>query len=215
MTMTSDLVSTASTPAAQDRRRSPRQRPTSVVPLGVGRGYGSLVDLSATGARVRHDAPAALGAPLRIRYEWRGGRFDGSGVVLASRVISLGDGSRTRYESRLHFLSLTQHARSVLAQTLADLEEHNLRKWVANLRGWGAEPPEDPPADGARTFIRCRHVAGRWEQRATRDPSLPDQGFIVPSSTDPFELRLLCRTYASGADGRDLVRLLSRAVVWQ
>ena len=215
MTTTSDLGSPASAPVPHDRRRSPRHRPTSVVPLGVGRGYGTLVDLSATGARVRHDAPAALGARLRIRYEWRGGRFDGSGIVLASRVISLGDGSHTRYESRLHFLSLTPHAQSMLEQTLADLEEHNLRKWVANLRGWGEHLADDPTAREAQTFIRCRYVGGRWEQKATREASLPDQGFTVPSSTDPFELRLLCRTYASGADGRDLVRLLSRAVVRQ
>ena len=197
-----------------DRRRAARYRPTKLMRVTLGRSTGVLVDLSATGARVRHDAPALLHSHLRVRFDWKHERFEALALVLASRVVCMGD-SGTRYESRVSFVSLTPTAQAVLGRTLEALEQSNLRRWVANLRGWweATEAEESDDAQYAKTFIRYRLVGGHWERKITRDSWMPEEGFVVPAATHPAELLLLCRTYVGSTDGRDLVRLMARAVV--
>jgi hypothetical protein len=198
-----------------DRRRFPRLRLNEPIRTVIGRGVGTLVDLSANGARIRHEAPVALGARVRVTFDWKGERFEATAEVLASRVASLGDA--TRFESRLRFLSVPERSQEILARTMTDALDDDLRKWVANLHGWHeAAGQDDDETRGEGTYIRCRYVRGRWQQINTRDPLPPPDGFTVPAETDPAEIRTLCRTFEkSDEDGRSLVRLITGAVVKQ
>lgn len=213
MTVTAELLQVSAAPP--DRRRSQRFRVAQPVATLVGRGTGSLVDLSATGARIRHTCAVVRGARVRVTFEWKGERFEATGQVLASRVTGIGT-EGTLFESRLHFLPLSASSTSVLEHALSDLGDGDLRKWVANLRGWNDEDPEPAPAPEAPadTFVRCRFVNRRWEQRMTHDASPPADGFTVASGTEPSEIRALCRTFEqSDAEGRRLLQLLANAVL--
>jgi hypothetical protein len=202
------------TPAGSDRRRFPRVRLTDPIRTVIGRGVGTLVDLSANGARIRHDAPVALGARVRVTFHWKGERFEATAEVLASRVASLDDA--TRFESRLRFLSVPARSQEILARTMTDSFDDDLRKWVANLHGWNEYDSGESPSRGRGAFIRCRYVNGRWQQTHTRDLLPPIDGFTVPEDTEPSEIRTLCRTFEkSDEEGRSLVRLITGAVVKQ
>jgi hypothetical protein len=197
-----------------DRRRFPRVRLADPIRTVIGRGTGTLVDLSANGARIRHDAPVALGSRVRVTFDWKGDRFEATGEVLASRVSSLGNG--TRFESRLRFLAVPERSQEILARTMTDSLDDDLRRWVSNLHGWNEYGADEHDSRGDGTFIRCRYVNRRWQQTHTRDPLPPADGFTVPADTDPSEIRTLCRTFEeSDEDGRSLVRLITGAVVKQ
>jgi hypothetical protein len=197
-----------------DRRRFPRLRVAEPVRTVIGRGVGTLVDVSANGARVRHDSPVALGARVRVTFDWKGERFEATAEVLASRVASLGEG--TRFESRLRFLSVPERSQQILARTMTDVLDDDLRKWVANLHGWNEDERDERAEPAGGTYIRCRYVGGRWQQTHTRDPLPPCDGFTVPAETDPSEIRTLCRTFEkSDEEGRSLVRLITGAVARQ
>lgn len=201
--------------SGHERRRAPRHRLAVVIRVRVGRGSGTLIDLSATGARVRHDAPLALRSAVRLCFEMHGAKFDGPGEVLASRVVSLGSGGASRYESRFNFLALSSAAEAALERSLEELEGSNLRRWVANLRGWSDDADlqfREPHHD---SFVRCTFDGGRWVQKVTTSSHAPPEGFTVPANTQPAEIQLLCRTYAESDDARDMVRLVTRAVVKQ
>ena len=212
--------------AGRDRRRFPRLRLADPIRTVIGRGTGTLVDLSANGARIRHDSPVALGARVRVTFDWKGERFEATAEVLASRVAALG--GSTRFESRLRFLDVPERSQEILARTMTDVLDDDLRKWVANLHGWhevedrqscvspGETDRQDRQDCLSSTYIRCRYVNGRWQQTHTRDPLPPFDGFTVPAETDPSEIRTLCRTFEnSDEEGRCLVRLITGAVVKQ
>jgi PilZ domain len=215
MTITADFLppQPAIAPATgRDRRRFTRHRLAQPLPALIGRSDGILVDISANGTRVRHASPVVLSARVRITFVWGRERFEATAEVLASRMVALK--ADARFESRLRFVSIEPASQEVLARMLSDLMDRDLRKWVANLHGWGEESAsleEDNPPAG---YIRCRFVSGRWQQTPTRDTATPLDGFIVPAGTAPAEIRSLCRTWeSSDAEGRTLVRLITEAVV--
>ncbi|MGN6184043.1 MAG: PilZ domain-containing protein [Thermoanaerobaculia bacterium] len=198
-----------------DRRTSPRVRIREEVTVILGRGEGSLVDISRNGARVRHSAPVKLGSHVRISFEWQQQRFSANGIVLASRVIALGiitGSGATTFESRLRFTAMSTEAAELLDRFMDATEEQKMQKWIANLRGWEAQ--EHDRASKAAAFIRCRYRLSRWERKWTRDASQPEDGFTVPASIDERELALLCRTWESGdATARDMLRDTARVSV--
>lgn len=214
MSATIEVLPPPLAPPGRDRRRFPRLRLAEPVRTVIGRGVGTLVDLSANGARVRHDAPVALGARVRVTFDWKGERFEATAEVLASRVASLG--GATRFESRLRFLAVPERSQEILARTMTDVLDDDLRKWVANLHGWNEDDGSENATPAGGTYIRCRYADGRWQQTHTRDPLPPYDGFTVPAETDPSEIRTLCRTFEkSDEEGRSLVRLITGAVARQ
>ena len=214
MTNTAEVLPSPSNPSPRERRRFERLRVREIVPTYIGRAAGTLVDLSASGARVRHTSPLALGTRARLTFVWNGRQFAAIAEVLASRVVSLG--SPTRFDSRLRFVFVPAQSERVLARALVDIGDRDLRTWVANLHGWEdhASRAEEPPPEAA--FVRCRFGYGRWEQKWTQDPTQPEEGFTVPASVEPGEIDTLRRTYEqSDEEGRSMMRLLTRAVVQQ
>ena len=202
-------------PSTPDRRATPRIRIGGTHPVRLGRSEGVLIDISDRGARVRHVAAVRRGETLRVALEWDGQQFTAQAEVLFSRVVSLGNGTGTIYESRLRFVSMPGGAADVLRHTLAGIEKRDMRRWVANLRGW--EPAAESvkhPALVTTTFLRYRLRGLWWETKATHDHAQPEDGFTIPADVDDTEAASLCRTYERlDADGRRVISMIAAQVV--
>lgn len=200
--------------ASLDRRTAPRLRLADPVPAIIGRGAGLLVDLSERGAKVRHTATVLRGSTVRISFAWGGQRFSANAEVLASRVVALGSGKDggTTYESRMRFIAVSPECEDVLQRALEEIAGRDMRRWVANLRGWGDAPA--PPTLVTNSYLRCRYVSRRWEKKVTHDATQPEDGFVVPAETSETEIETLCDTYVRLDDeGRHVVRLMAAASV--
>lgn len=199
-----------------ERRRAPRLELNGEIPALIGRGEGVLIDLSATGVRLRHAAVVQRGTLVRVSFECGGGRVGATAEVLSSRVVSLG-GTATTYDSRLRFVVFDPGAKEALAQELASIETRNVRRWIANLRGWSDEIRERPrPSLITGSYFRCRLVGARWEAKATRDTTQPEDGFVVPATVADREVLRLCEDYRrADEDGRRVIRLMAAAAVEQ
>lgn len=206
-------IATTSLPA--ERRASARLRIGGTHPVRLGRTDGVLIDISERGARVRHLAAVRRGETVRLALEWQGERFAAQAEVLASRVVSMGNGAGTIYDSRLRFLSMPDDAREILTRTLAGFETRDLRRWVANLRGWEPHPePIRHPALVTKTFVRYQLRGIWWEKKVTHDPAQPEDGFVIPADVDESEITSLCRTYEKlDTGGREIIRLIAAQVV--
>lgn len=199
-----------------DRRGAPRLRVTGSIPALIGRGDGVLVDVSARGAKIRHSTLVRRGASVRVSFEWDRARFSATAEVLASRVVSLqGTNGDTVYESRLRFTGVLPEAQNVLSRMLAVLEGRDVRRWVANLRGWSDETESvAAPKLPAVSYLRCRLFGIRWEVKCTSDMTQPEDGFLIPAGIDDNDVVRLCADYAhADEDSRRMIRLLAAAAV--
>jgi PilZ domain len=195
---------------AQERRGAERLRVGGSVSVIFGRGEGVLIDLSARGARIRHHAPARRGATVRVSFEWERARFSATAEVLASRVVSLGNGPS--YESRVRFTAFDAGAEFVLERALEELTGRNIRRWVANLRGWNEESQPQPARVANGSFIRCRLHGTWWERKITNDPTQPNDGFVLAADATEAEIETLCDTYSHATDEeRHVIRMMAAA----
>ena len=202
-------------PSLEDRRSAPRMKLGGTHPVLIGRGNGVVIDLSETGARIRHSTATRRGEKIRLSLEWEGERFSAHAEVLSCRVVSIGNGGGTTFESRLRFVSLPPGAAEVLQRTMQALQQRDMRRWVANLRGW---EPEADAVEAAGTLssalVRYRLCGASWEKKCTTSTVQPEDGFVVPADVDESELATLCRTYQGlDRDGRKIVRLMAAEVV--
>lgn len=197
----------------QERRGAERLRIAGTVPVIFGRGDGVLIDLSRRGARIRHSTPVRRGASVRISFEWERMRFSATAEVLAARVISLGTGPS--YESRVRFISVEPDSEGVLAAALDDLAGRDVRRWVANLRGWSDES-QSPAPRSSGSFIRCRLHGAWWERKCTGDTVQPANGFLLSAESTESEIAKLCDTYVRATEeGRQMIRTMAAAAVEQ
>ena len=203
-------------PEIQERRNTERIHPSSVIRINVGRGIGTLLDISTGGMRVRHTVAIMRGSQVRIAFEWQSERFDTIAEVLSSFVASLGDGqtAATTFESRFRFTRLSDSSQSALDRVLASISSRELRGWVANLRGWSDELRSKGRSTETQAFVRCRFIGMRWQTKWTHDTVQPENGFLLPASISPQELGKLCETYnRADTDGRQLIRLMADEAV--
>lgn len=194
-----------------ERRGGERLRVAGTVNVIFGRGTGVLVDLSESGARIRHSVAMRRGTSVRISFESEHARFSANAEVLAARVISIGNGPS--YESRVRFTSLDAESRRVLATAIEELTGRDIRRWVANLKGWGEESAT-PTAKSNGSFIRCRLRGEWWERKCTNDTTQPSDGFLLPSGSTDDEITTLCNTYLrSNEEEREMIRRIAIAAV--
>lgn len=198
------------TPSAADRRRTPRLQLNAVVPVRIGRGEGTLADISARGARVRHRMAVGRGTVIRLTFAWQQQNFAASAEVLSSRIVALGGPT---YESRLHFTVVPHESEKVLRHVLASVENEELRRAVDNMHGWNVQSgKQNAPITAG--FIRCRLIGSRWQKKWTSDPAQPDDGFTVPASLSEIEVAHTCRSYERiDADGRALIRMIAQTIL--
>jgi hypothetical protein len=194
----------------RDRRVSPRFRFDDPLPAMLGRRDVLLVDLSAGGARVRHQMPVNPGDTQRLRFTYRGECFDGIGQVLDSHYITIGT-KQPLYESRLRFSGKSEEATAAIDTVMEMMLRHRERQWTQNLigsRSSRAAAREDVEEPG----IRCRYIGNRWRMEKVHSQEIPDDGFVVPARFDVGEIRVICAAYEQlDADGRQLLRLLAGA----
>jgi hypothetical protein len=140
-------------------------------------------------------------------------RFSATAEVLAARVISLGNGPS--YESRVRFISVDAGSDTVLAAALDGIAGRDMRRWVANLRGWNEES-QSPAAPQTGSFIRCRLRGSWWERKCTADSVQPPDGFLLPSGSTESEIATLCDTYSrAGEEERQMIRTMAASAVEQ
>jgi hypothetical protein len=197
----------------QNRRTAERLRVAGTVPVIFGRNEGVIVDLSERGARIRHAGAVRRGSSVRVSFSWERDRFSAAAEVLASRVISLGAGPS--FETRVRFTSFDGASESVLARTMKGIAGRDVRRWVANLRGWS---PEDSsfahPLVQFGSFLRCRLRGSWWERKVTNDATQPEDGFLLPFGSTEEEILTLCDTYERGDDEeRQFLRLTAAAAI--
>lgn len=202
---------------SNERRSTPRLRVAGTIPVLIGRGEGVMIDLSERGTKVRHSATLRRGAMVRVSFEWQRARFGASAEVLASRLVSLGnDKTPAMYETRLRFRGLDEGAKQVLVRALEALAGRDMRRWVANMRGWSDETQNIPVVCPGVSFIRCRLAGVRWEVKSTQNATQPEDGFVLPATLDDNEIVKLCADYfRADTDGRHVIRLLAAAAVEQ
>jgi hypothetical protein len=198
--------------ATRERRVSQRFHVAGTIPVVMGRGEGVLIDLSEHGARIRHFTAARRGSSTRVSFEWNGARFSATAEVLAARVVSLGNGPS--YESRVRFKDLNPDSQTVLLAAIDGIVGRDVRKWVANLRGWTDDAQTTTAPLPAGTFIRCRLHGTWWERKVTSNPAQPPEGFLLPAETSEAEIETLCTTYVRGTEEeRNMIKLMSAAAV--
>jgi len=202
----------------RERRVAERLRVGGAVTVIFGRGEGVLIDLSQRGARIRHSTPVRRGTSARISFEWERRRFSATAEVLAARVISLGAGPS--YESRVRFTAVDPESENVLAAALEAIAGRNVRRLVANLRGWSddsqALAAQTPAGKLSGSFIRCRLHGSWWERKITSATLQPVDGFLLPAESSGTDIATLCDNYARGdEDERQMIRMLAAAAVEQ
>jgi hypothetical protein len=199
-----------------ERRRLPRHRVEGFIPITIGRGRGSILDLSQSGMRIRHSIGLACHSLVRVAFQWQTERFAATAEVIGSRMISLSGGpdEPAEYETRVHYRALPPQMAEVLARILAALQERELRRWVANLRGWPPEPQSAVDRPRRPAYIRCQRFSHRWEKKWTREASQPEHGFVLPATVEAHDVERLCAAYdRASEEGRNLMRLIAAAVI--
>ena len=202
-------------PLPSDRRNGTRVRLDRMLAARIGRNDGLVVDLSVSGARVRHSGTLLRGATVRMTFDWSGRKFAAGAEVLSSRVVMLGtrEGESATYETRLRFMVIDNDARELLARMLQAITSEELRGWVENLKGF-EEETRSAAAPRTSGYIRCRRVGNSWERKWTRDCAQPRDGFVLPAGTSAAEVEALCKAWVEmGDDARWLVQRTAEAVV--
>jgi len=199
-----------------ERRRFERIRPTSGIRVMLGRGNGTIIDLSSGGMRIRHSFAAMRGTQIRVAFEWQRERFDANAEVLASRVAMLGNGggTPTMFETRLRFAQMSDDSRELLERVLAAIRSQELRRWIANMQGWSDEAHGEKNSHGDGAFLRCLLLGRQWKKIWTHDPTQPPNGFLLPATVSALEIETLCHTYSHAeAEERNLIRLMAEEAV--
>lgn len=197
---------------SRNRRKNDRVRVEGSIPVIFGRGKGELIDISPSGARIRHFAPVRRGAAVRVSFTWRHTRFSATTEVLSSRVVSLGIGPS--YESRVRFILLDDESERALATIVEQIAGGATRRLVANMRGWNDEAQSDPTPVPPTSFIRCRLIGNRWEIKHTSCSEQPEDGFVLRSDSPDADIQTLCDNYSRGnAEDRRLILAMAAAAI--
>src|SRR5262249_25240807 len=102
----------------------------------------------------------------------------------------------------------------LLGRVLASVQNGDVRKWVANLRGWSEDGHTHHSSTHTGSFLRCRLIGSRWERKWTSNPTQPEDGFLLPDSLHPEAVASPCEAYKGlDEDGRHLIRLIAAAAL--
>ena len=192
-----------------ERRQNVRLRVVVPLPARFGRIEGTLVDVSARGARMRHRQPMHPGTESRLIFDWGTQWFNANSRVLSTRLVSASD--THFYESRIQFLELPPASKLTLDQVVTTLRNMVLRKWVGNMMGEVLSGAITPAENDDNRLLRYRLVNDRWIVRTAQDDEpQPLDGFILPASVGEEEIRTVCAAYKQlDLNGRQLLRLFA------
>lgn len=201
-----------------------------------------IVDISESGIRVEHYSRVQTGRRIRIRFRWEGQPIDIEGIVLSCHVTRFapGDEGLTIFESRASFEEVGEESVNALKAMVSSFVARGLAEQVANARGIGPVLAKDMPVfrsgvvDALREksggsddyllpnvdivahkgYIRCRLLKTAWEQKWTKTPAQPKDGFTVLATEPSDQIEMLRVSYEKGDwPRRRFIRTLARLSV--
>jgi hypothetical protein len=166
-----------------------------------------LLDVSATGARIRCDDEIDDGARALLRFFWRRDEIE-----LMAETVRRVDG-----HCGLAFTEQNETLLKVLAEQATEL----LIAQEANARGdrdrnvVGDSTITSVTSFGGQGYVVWTLLeSGAWKCRRAMIPDQPPEGFTVSAGEPEEQVELLCRTYEAGdAEARRMTRLLAELSV--
>ncbi len=105
-----------------ERRRFPRFELSMALAARLGRLDGTIINISARGACVRHSRALPRKATVRLTFQIGSQQVSATARVISSRLVSLGRGaaSMAEFESRLALVEVPHVSEYVLARFLVE-----------------------------------------------------------------------------------------------
>ena len=167
-----------------------------------------VVEISASGAKLVHDEPIAMGSRGLLRFTWRGRELE----ILSQ--VTRSEGAR----SGVHFLQFSDDLRALVTESANEV----LRAQQANAEGdrqrnvVGDETLTAASA-GARAqsgFLQYHLTVKGWKCHRALLPDQPDDGFTVSANESQEQIDLLCRTYEGGdSEAKRMTRMIAQLSV--
>src|SRR5438128_575278 len=227
-----------------DRRKKKRIRLTRGLIARFGTIGAIVLDISDAGARIEHFNPLDVRKKAVFRFDWQQKSIEATAEVRSSRIhrFASGDEGTTVYQSGLCFTDYAGDSASRLRDLASTIVARSLAEQVANARGLGPVIERNMPvfrsgvvaATGLeanqesaerlipanevavdRGYIRCTLIAGvRFDQKWSRTPDQPAEGFTVSASEPSEHVDQLCENYLRGSEEeRKLILLLAQLSV--
>lgn len=163
----------------------------------------SMVDVSATGARIVHEEePIPVGARALLRFWWRSEEVEVTAETVRDGALRFIDGHDT------------------LRRLIADSVREVLRAQEANAAGdreanvIGDETLTSASERFSASFVTWTFAGGKWKSRPSLIADQPEDGFTLSAAEPADQVELLCRTYEAGdAEARRLTKLLAELSV--
>jgi hypothetical protein len=184
-----------------------------------------IVDLSTSGAGIRHQAKIAPGTKGILRFRLEREHHEIECTIARSRLelVKSKDKTIQIYRSGLNFVGASGANTSIREAIKSRIQRAVARQQAdayANPHVAFAESSGAIPLDllaswmESRPFIRCTLERGRWTQQKVDEPDQPSEGFTVSVDESPAEIQLLCKTYErANPDQRTLIRMFAMIAV--
>lgn len=227
-----------------ERRKKKRIRLTRGLIARFGTMGAIILDISDAGARIEHFNRLDVRKKALFRLDWQQKPIETTAQVVSCRVhrFAPGDQGTTVYQSGLFFTDYADDSAARLRDLASTIVARSLAEQVANARGIGPVIERNMPvfrsgavvANGLeanqgsaerlipandvaidRGYIRCTLIGGvRFDQKWSRTPDQPAEGFTVPASEPPEHVDQLCENYLKGSEeDRKLILLLAQLSV--
>ncbi len=206
-----------------DRRRVERVTFTDPHPARIEGQRAHLIDVGMFGARVRHEQPLEIGAPVQLQFEYDGDPIAAAGRVTRcdfQAVLSEARGERI-FMTAVEFVSADPASAALVRRLISDHVQRALEAQKANARGAVAALGADVPflRDSGRSgkvrrkepasYVSCRPGPNKtWRKTILARPTQPADGFTVRLGESEEEVDRLCHAWDEATpEVRKLIRL--------
>src|SRR5712692_9801803 len=203
-----------------------------------------IVDISEGGARVEHFTQFNVGKKALLRFEWQQETIETQASVVSCKVHRFAHEEKgtTVYQSGLFFTDQVEDTAVRIHEMVTMLVARSLAEQVANARGIGPVIERNMPVFRSggvvaneleanqesaerliptsevvidRGYIRRTLIGGmRFDQKWSRTPDQPAEGFTVSAAEPSEHVEQLCENYLKGSEeDRKLILLLAQLSV--
>lgn len=184
-----------------------------------------IVDLSTTGAGIRHQAKIPPGTKGILRFRLEREHHEAECVISRSRLelIKTRDKTIQIYRSGLQFVaaigpnsSIREAIKSRIQRAVARQRADAFADAKISVDDSSGSIPLDLLASWmeTRAYIRCTLVGSRWTHQRVDEADQPENGFTVSADEAPVEIQLLCKTFERATpEQRSLIRLFAKIAV--
>lgn len=181
----------------EERRQAPRTSLPEGIEASVSGSAVTVVELSAAGARLEHEARFPLLSP-RLTLTWRGIVAEVPFQVVRSEIVGRRSGTLV-YGSGIQFAELHDSAADVIAAILGrgEQRESEMTEPVARERlepvksrddSWTRQVRflKDDLGDDHLPYAQFRLTTTGWEKEYVSSPEQPEDGFTIDRSDADF-----------------------------